>query len=42
MVAVKAHRDCVVDLNRGLFVDQKWMDLVPGLFDGVYVQRHEG
>ena len=38
----KLYLDCVVDLNRGLFVDQKWMDMVPGLFDGVYVQRHEG
>ena len=38
----KLYEDCVVDLNRGLFVDQKWMDLVPGLFSGVYVQRHEG
>ena len=38
----KLYLDCVVDLKRGLFVDQKWMDMVPGLFDGVYVQRHEG
>ena len=38
----KLYLDCVVDLNRGLFVDQKWVDMVPGLFDGVYVQRHEG
>lgn len=28
---------CVVDVERGLFVDQKWIDLVPGLFAGVHV-----
>ena len=26
----------------GLFVDQKWMNLAPGLFDGVKVLRHPG
>ena len=38
----KLYTECVVDLERGLFVDQKWMDMVPGLFKGVYIQRHEG
>lgn len=33
---------CVVDLPRGLFVDQKWIDLVPGLFEGVEVLHHRG
>lgn len=32
-------RDCVIDLARGLFVDQRWMDMVPSLFDGVAVVR---
>ena len=32
--------DCRVDLAEGLFVDQKWMDLAPGLFEGVRVLRH--
>ena len=26
----------------GLFVDQKWMNLAPGLFDGVSILRHRG
>ena len=25
----------------GLFVDQRWMDLTPGLFPGVTVLRHD-
>jgi glycosyltransferase involved in cell wall biosynthesis len=33
---------CVVDIARGLFVDQKWMDLVPGLFPDVAILRHDG
>ena len=33
---------CVVDLLRGLFVDQRWIDLAPGLFSGVCILRDEG
>lgn len=33
---------CVVDRAGNLFVDQKWMDLAPGLFPGVFILRHEG
>lgn len=38
----KMLRDCVVDIPRGLFVDQKWMDLVPGMYAGVTVERNPG
>ena len=38
----KLYEDCVVDLPRGLFVDQKWMDLAPGMYSGVYINRDEG
>ncbi len=40
--AAKLVRDCVVDIPRGLFTDQKWMDLVPGFFDHVHIERHAG
>ena len=38
----KLEFQCLVDVERGLFVDQKWMDLVPGLFPDVMILRHEG
>lgn len=33
---------CVVRLEEGLFVDQKWVDLVPGLWPGVAIDRDPG
>ncbi len=30
---------CMNNLSEGLFVDQKWMDLVPAMFDKVYIER---
>jgi glycosyltransferase involved in cell wall biosynthesis len=33
---------CVDDLAGGLFTDQKWIDLAPGLFSGVHVLRDSG
>jgi glycosyltransferase involved in cell wall biosynthesis len=33
---------CAVDLLRGLFVDQRWIDLVPGMFSGVSLLRDTG
>jgi len=33
---------CVVDHAKGTFVDQKWLDLAPGMFENVTILRHEG
>ena len=33
---------CYVDPDIGLFVDQKWIDLVPGLFHGVHISHNPG
>jgi glycosyltransferase involved in cell wall biosynthesis len=33
---------CVIDLPRGIFVDQRWMDLAPSLFPGVGIIREPG
>lgn len=35
-------RDCIVDVMGGVFVDQKWLNLVPGLFPSVKSLRHPG
>lgn len=38
----KLEFQCVSEIERGLFVDQKWMDLAPGLFPDVQILRHDG
>ncbi|HET8774301.1 MAG TPA: group 1 glycosyl transferase [Thermoanaerobaculia bacterium] len=38
----KLEFQCLFDPARGLFVDQKWMDLAPALFPDVSILRHEG
>lgn len=38
----KLRRDCVVAHDRGVFVDQSWVDLVPGMFENVAILRHPG
>lgn len=38
--ANRLQSDCYVDLKKGLFVDQKWLDLVPGLFEDVSIIRN--
>ena len=42
LVAGGLEFQCVAEVERGLFVDQKWMDLAPGLFPGVAILRHDG
>jgi len=38
----KVSKYCVVAIDKGLFVDQKWMDLAPSLFSSVYIHRDPG
>ena len=33
---------CYADPLNGLYVDQRWIDLVPSLFDGVWIHRDPG
>lgn len=40
--AEKLEFDCVVDLPSGRFTDQKWIDLVPGMFPDVCILRDPG
>lgn len=35
-------KNCFVDLAAGQFVDQKWLGMVPGMFDGVRILRNYG
>jgi len=38
----KMAKQCIVAFDRGLFVDQRWVDLVPGLFSSVTIHRDPG
>ncbi|MEP7290140.1 MAG: glycosyltransferase [Chloroflexota bacterium] len=38
----KLYENCTREIERGLFVDQHWMDLVPSLFNLVYILRDPG
>lgn len=38
----KLYNDCAVDIAANLFVDQRWIDLVPGLFADVAILRDPG
>lgn len=38
----KLRHHCIIAHDRGIFVDQSWMDLVPGLFPEVGILRHPG
>jgi len=38
----KLLHECRIDVARGYVDDQRWLDLVPGMFDGVRIVRHPG
>ena len=38
----KCQEFCFDDVSSSLFVDQKWINLVPGMFENVYISRHLG
>jgi glycosyltransferase involved in cell wall biosynthesis len=40
--ARRLEKDCLVALERGLFVDQKWIDLWPSFCAGTTILRHPG
>jgi hypothetical protein len=35
-------RHCYIDFQRGVFTDQRWVDIVPAAFDGVRIIKHPG
>jgi hypothetical protein len=38
----RCKHECYSDMEAGLFVDQKWINLAPGLFDSIKILRHLG
>lgn len=38
----RLHDQCIVAFDKGLFVDQKWIDLLPGFYDDVFILRDPG
>jgi glycosyltransferase involved in cell wall biosynthesis len=38
----RVYEQCLLAPDRGMHVDQKWMDLVPGLFGDVFIMREPG
>src|SRR5262249_32297517 len=38
----RLYTGCRIDLDHGMHVDQKWVDLVPGFFDDVFILRDPG
>jgi len=40
--ANKLYHRCLISMENNLFVDQRWMDLVPAIFPGVHILREPG
>ena len=38
----KLKNQCLIDLSRGLFVDQLWANLIPAYFDKVLIEKNPG
>lgn len=38
----RLEQQCIIRLEEGLFVDQKWADLLPAFIDALHVLRHPG
>ncbi len=38
----KLYKKCIVDIANGYFVDQKFIDLVPTLFDNIHIEKDVG
>ncbi len=38
----RLYNQCIRDVEHGLFVDQRWMDLAPAMFRNVYIWQHPG
>lgn len=38
----RLQNQCVVSFQKALFVDQKWVELLPGFFDDVFILREPG
>jgi glycosyltransferase involved in cell wall biosynthesis len=38
----KLYDECIIDHSNARFVDQRWMDLAPAMFDKVYILREPG
>ncbi len=40
--STKLRRDCICDRAQHRYADQRWMDFVPGMFEGVRIERDPG
>lgn len=38
----RLEKQCVIDLENGIFVDQKWADLIPAFLSNTHILRHPG